>query len=278
MNKLLSELFFFAPWKLQLGILGISLGGSKKDEEAKTEGRTKVKKQQKSKGLQKSKGTAKTNQKERSKQRDQSTTQQDQTLSLLDDETQELLTNLLQGVAGGDQLGEINQVLADRALSADEDLAGMNEAIVTNARGQLEERLGQTMQQLARTAGSSQNSLVAQLGLDEAAAVERELADLSSTLGLQTRRVATEELQGAQASGQSLAIQLAEVLKGATQVGSSTSETDAISKLISVLSGKEQTTQQVKSDDRTTELIRALEEQTTKGKAKQGGFGIKIGL
>ena len=214
---------------------------------------------------------------------DEATTQRQRSedvVSLLDEETQGFLRDMLQTLGGGDDFTSINQALTERALGADADLAGITDPIVTNARSRLEERLGQTMQQLSRTAGSSQNSLVAQLGLDEAAQVEREVADLAATLGLQTRQLATSELEGAQTRVGGLAVQLADVLKGATQIGTTT-QTSNIQRQLSELLAGSSTEQSV-----ITELEKILESFQRTSRAKEratanntsasvsGGFGF----
>ena len=275
LHQFILEFLWLAPYKLQYSI-GISLGGGKKSDKSETTAETKVQKKQKTKGKQVAKGTTTTDQEEQATQQQTSTTQALETLSLLDEETQTLLQDLLGGIAGGGQLEDINQVITDRALTADQDLAGLVDPIVANARANLEEQAGQTIQGLARTAGSSQNSLVAQLGLDEAINVEREIADLAAQLGLQTRQIATQELAGAQAGTQQTVVQLAEILKGATQTGESTQQTDALTELLSVLTGEERTTQRVKSKDTVAEVVKAIEQSKTKGKAKSGSFGISL--
>lgn len=146
--------------------------------------------------------------------------------SSLDEETQALLQGLI-GDLGEGGLQELVGSLTGRALGADEELANITDPIVASARGNLEEQLGQTLQGFARSAGgTTQNTIVQQLGLKEGARVEREIADLAATLGLETRQLATEEQSSAASLTGGLLTQLTGLLKGAetTRAGETTSD------------------------------------------------------
>lgn len=127
--------------------------------------------------------------------------------------------------SGGDT-SQIQSFLTERALSADTDLAGIVDPIVENARVQGQRKVDQQTQDFARGAGSSLNTIVTQLGLEGEADLERQLASLSATLGLQVRQQATDELNSANAGAAGTNLQTAELLKGGTQRVSS-SQTQA---------------------------------------------------
>ncbi len=146
----------------------------------------------------------------------------------LDEETQALLQGLI-GDIGEGGLEELTVSLTDRALTADADLAGIVDPIVANQRANLEESLGQSIQGFARSAGgTTQNTIVQQLGLKEGARVEREVADLAATLGLETRQLVTAEQTNAAGLTGTLLEQLTGLLKGSQTTRAGESTTDAV--------------------------------------------------
>lgn len=216
--------------------------------------------------------------------------------SALDVETQELLQSLIADLGEGG-LQELTASLTGRALSAEGDLAGIVDPIVAGARGNLEEQLGQTLQGFARTAGgTTQNTIVQQLGLQEGARVEREIADLAATLGLQTRQLATEEQVGAAQLTGGLLTQLTGLLKGAETTRAGETTTDAVRELEQLttteaaekITSEELTTalsetavselSETVSESTLNEIINALTKTSGTGKTKGASAGISLGI
>lgn len=214
--------------------------------------------------------------------------------SALDAETQELLQGLVADL-GEDGLQELTASLTGRALGAEGDLAGITDPIVASARANLEEGLGQTMQGFARAAGgTTQNTIVQQLGLKEASRVEREVADLAASLGLQTRQLATEEQAGAAELTGGLLTQLTGLLKGAETTRAGETATDAVRALEQLTATEE--VDRVTSEELATtlsetalselsetvsestmnEIINALTEARGTGKTKGSSFGLSL--
>ena len=214
----------------------------------------------------------------------------------LDAETQELLKGLVADLGAGG-LQELVDSLTGRALSADEDLAGIVDPIVATARANLEEGLGISQQAFARSAGgSTQNTIVAQLGLREASRVEGEIASLAATLGLETRQLVTDEQTGAANLTGDLLTALTGVLKGSTtsRVGESTTDaTRALDALTSTETVSKATTEQLSetlsetalselsetiSESTMQEIINAITDVSGSGKTKGSSFGISLGI
>ena len=212
----------------------------------------------------------------------------------LDVETQEMLQSLIADRGEGG-LQELTASLTGRALGAEGDLAGIVDPIVAGARGRMEEELGQTMQSFARTAGgTTQNTIVQQLGLKEASRVEREVAELAATLGLQTRQLATEEQAGAAELTGGLLTQLTGLLKGAETTRAGETATDAVRQLEQLTATEEVdrvTTEELTtalsetalselsetvSESTMNEIINALTEARGTGKTKGSSFGISL--
>lgn len=207
----------------------------------------------------------------------------------LDQETQDILSDLVKN-AGGD-LDEIIGSLSSSALTAESDLAGLIDPIIANARTNLNERVGASQQALARSAGgSSQNTLVQQLGLRESARAEGELADLAARLGLQTRQTATGEKTAAADAAGGLVAQLSNILKGADTTRTGTQESDTIRALTEITD--EQSTQELSTSElsellsstATEELASSVSESTMKeiasliGKTTGRGKGSSASL
>ena len=195
-----------------------------------------------------------------------------ETLSTLDDETKATLSGLLSELASGGSSVDLISALNSRALSAEDRLPDLVDPIVANARGNLEEQAGQAVQGFARSAGSSQNTLVAQLGLQEATNVEREIADLAATLGLNVDQAITEQQQGAVGNTENLVASLAEILKGATQVGSSSESTDIVRQLEELVSNS--------SQERTsgTEVVKTKDSGTASSSSSSRGRTSDVSL
>jgi len=199
--------------------------------------------------------------------------------------------------AGGADVSEIQTFLTERALSADTDLAGIVDPIVAGARRTGERKIGQQTQALARGAGSSLNSIVAQLGLEGEAELEAQLASLEATLGLQTRQQATDELTGAaqieQAGTQissGVNLQLADLLRGATTRTSGTQEqqqvsqqltqeqqlTEALSSILGTTDTEEiqSLVQAITGETRNLREVSETARGTSSGRSKKSGFGF----
>ncbi len=214
----------------------------------------------------------------------------------LDAETQALLQGLI-GDLGEGGLQELMGSLTGRALGADKDLAGIVDPIVASARANLEEGLGQTMQGFARSAGgTTQNTIVQQLGLKEASRVESEVASLAATLGLEVRQLATEELTSAAGLTGDLLSQLTGQLKGAKTTRAGETTTDAVRALeqltatesIEAKSAEEITSalsetalselSETVSESTMQEIINAISKASGTGKTKGSSFGISLGI
>ncbi len=139
-------------------------------------------------------------------------------MSQLDEGTQQQLQQIIANIGNPEQAGAVQTALAERALNADADLAGNTNAIIASARRTGERSIGQAQVQLAKGAGSVQNTLVQQIGLEADVNLQTELAALEQSLNLQNRQIATGELQGAQTGQAQSMTALVNALKGATQV------------------------------------------------------------
>lgn len=219
---------------------------------------------------------------------DRNSTQQSQTsglsnvlssevLTSLDDDTRNALEQLIAQLSSGPTATQSR--LDEIALGGGVDTT----AIVENARAKSTEKLGVVSQQLARTAGSTQNSIVQQLLLDEQMSMERELASLATELGLQNQTAQVQALTAAEQTrqGSSGAVAaLANVLKGSQvqQTGSQTQQTQQStlqSALETILSSSD--SQELRDlltsltgSTNTTETI----DQTTRGKSKGSSIGL----
>lgn len=276
LHTLVLELLWLAPYKLQKGI-GFSLGGDKSDSSSKESETERSRATQRTRRKEEQDTLTRTKKKEASTREAKQKEESEQTLTTLDSGTRRLIKDLLQDTADA-ETGELVSTITERALGADDAFAGLVDPIVANARANLENDLGQQLQNLARAAGSSQNSLVAQLGLDEAANVEREIASLAATLGIQTRQAATAEQQGALESTQNFTAQLAEVLKGAKQVGSSSTSSRAVEDLISLITGRQR--ERASSDvfQRETGRSRGTKNVSGSEDSSSSSLGIDIGI
>ncbi len=220
------------------------------------------------------------------------TQEQTQLTSLLDEGTQERLRQLVFDITGDEgAAGGLVELLASRATEADEFQQQQTAAIVGEARRTGEIRVGVAEQSAARGAGSSLNTIVQQLGLEERAALESQLASLEATLGLQGRQAATDEITGAvktatgaQAGQAGAAASLADVLKGATQETTTSvatqEQTQQIQDLVSILASL---TGQTKLTDLTEILTGKATAETTEtargtGKSREKGAGIGISI
>ena len=214
----------------------------------------------------------------------------------LDVETQALLKGLVADLGAGG-LQELVDSLTGSALSAEQDLAGIVDPIVASARANLEEGLGISQQAFARSAGgSTQNTIVAQLGLREASRVEGEIASLAATLGLETRQLVTDEQTNVAGLTGDLLTQLTGLLKGSTttKVGESTTDaTRELEQLTTTETAKKATTEQISetlsetalselsetvSESTMQEIISAITKASGTGKTSGASAGISIGF
>ena len=279
MNIWFESFSLFVP-KFRFGIFNFGFGGSSDSAAFDEKTSSNVNKEKTDKTIS-VKDTVKTSSSDkRSSESADVSTEATQSLSLLDEQTQQILTDALQDLATEGFPLDVIQSLQERAITAPDELAGLVDPIVANARANLETQLGQSQQQLARSAGSSQNSLVQQLGLEQATEVERELASLAATLGIQTFDAATQTQVAAVEASTSPLAQLAEVLKGATQTGTSTEATQALTQLSELLSGRETGRENETDVSQILERLSAFEEAsgTGSGRTRGGGFGIGLDI
>ncbi len=171
-------------------------------------------------------------------------------LSNLDEATQTNVKELIDAIGSPEQLNAIISALGGRALNADNALAGKTNAIVSEARASGGREIGKAQTRLAKGAGSTQNSLVQQIGLEAQVDLESKLGALTSSLEVQNRQIATGELQGAaQIQGQGVT-SLVNALKGATQVTEQQQTTTQLSETEQV----QQALQELFQTSSTTEL------------------------
>ena len=210
------------------------------------------------------------------------TQREEQVIQLLDDETQALLSGIIQELGGafdatgGDfsaQLGGIADILTTRAGEAEGAIEEQTSAIIAEARQRAESELGQNITSLAQATGSSQNSLVALLAGQGRADLETQLAGLAAELNIQGRQLATGELEsaagvlqaGATAEGGEVGqiAALTELLRGATAVQTGVTETAQISK------------EQESFNQLIEELQKISSLTLTKGQTSGTSFGAK---
>lgn len=268
---------FFGP-QLVHPLFGIDLGGSESNSEFEEETETTVEKESTQQSDTTTSSVATGDQETSSKESSASETSTEQILTSLDEETQDLLSGLLTDLAEGGSSAELITALNERALNAEDTLGALVDPIVTNARANLETELGQTQQELARAAGSSQNTLVAQFGLEESAKIEREIADLSASLGFAVEDAVTQQQTAAIGASEDLIIQLADVLKGATETSAATETTEAVAALEEIIASL-QTEDSEQSTTVTEEsLLEALEEVEGEGSSGDVSAGFSFGL
>lgn len=229
--------------------------------------------------------------------------------SLLGEETlldlQTLVGDLLPRLGREESdVGNILDLITERAQSAKDVITGENIEILDLARSQGEEKLKGLQTQLAQQAGGSLANLgVVGATAQGAADLETQLASLSSKLNLQARETETGELlkalEGAQGQeGQVVA--LLNILKGATQeqagtaTGTATGTTDTtqttagttVSDVVSDITGTSKTTAETTSisdlfstatteqQSQLTKLINDITRTTTKEKSGKAGIGF----
>lgn len=173
-------------------------------------------------------------------------------ISNLDAGTQEQLQEILKSIGTPSDIKALSGALSSRALNAGQALAANTKAAVDVARRRGERRVGQTVTNLAKSAGSGQNSLVAQLGLEADTNLQVELAGLESTLNAANRRQSTEELQGALKTQTSSVSEISSILKGATQ---QTTQQTNTSQLSSALQNLLETSRSSEVRDLLSELL-----------------------
>lgn len=216
------------------------------------------------------------------------------TLSLLDDDTKNLVSNLMNSIAAGDDGNqELLSLLETRALGSDAAFADIVDPQVAEARRLQEQDLGQSVQALSRATGggAGSNSLVAGFDLEGQRAIDSAIASLGATLGIEGRKAATEEITSAFEAGvvgdqaQSSAVaQLGEVLKGATQTGSKavestekvTSTEEVMQALASATSTGEIRT--IVENLFSTENLVGTEKTVGSGSSKEKSAGFSLGF
>ena len=270
------------------GILGIDLGFSsdKSSSSFNEKSDEEIKKSQSTLGtIQESEVQSKTATSDKSStgtstSKEQSLSDQLSQVSNLDEETQLLLQNMLASISGG--ATDLVGAQQERALSTEERLAGTTDAIIANAEARGEEQVGAALQGFSRSAGSSQNSIVQQLGLQESGRVNREIADLAATLGIQVDQIATQNIDTAAKSGGDLIAQLSSVLKGAESTSAvqtqQTSENEVTQILQELLAQQEAGTKQ--STQTQQELIDSLlvGTRTASGSGSGESSGFSLGF
>lgn len=211
-------------------------------------------------------------------------TLQQQDVSTLDAGTQQLLQTLLQSAGDADQLSALQGAFTSKALTAEEDLNASNAAILDAARLQTDRDVGRAKTTLARGAGSSQNSLVQQLGLEATTDAEVQLRGLEASLQQQNKQIGLDALRGGVSGTSEVVAQLASILKGATQSTTVTgSEAAQQTELASQLSELLQSS----DSESINQLVALLEEaqqstsateQTASGSSSSRGRSVGVGF
>lgn len=265
------------------GFFGLSLGGSKGSSSTSRSGEASSSETQR---LNQRESTNKiTNQVQRQRSNASQTASQRQQkrtdLSFLDQQTQQGLQELFASVAGNPaQTEQLRQTILKRANAAPEDVAKLIDPIVAKATRQGNEKVGQAGQRLAQGAGSSMNTLVQQFTLDEQAKMQENLAALEAQLQFGARSQVNQEMQGVLSSQTNEAVQIANILKGATQTGTEstagTSEQNSLTQLLNNLSTSE--LQNVMSSLVAVKDSSKQFEERGSGSTKKFGGGFNFGL
>lgn len=218
--------------------------------------------------------------------------QQDlQFVESLDQDTQDLLKAFLADTATSNDAKGLSDFIANRAVSGDmtESIA----AIVENARFQGEQDIGRAVTGNANLAGSTLNSFVQQTAGEQYADLNVQLAGLEGELAFKAREIETAELSaalegiiGAEAGKTGNVVGIADVLKGATQQTTGTTEqqtalqsqtqSETLASIVEALSALQTGTARTK----TGEVINldASGTGTTSSKSLNFGLGISGGI
>lgn len=295
MIKIIKFILFPNLW-LQTYIFGLSLGGSKSSgsKESSTTGSSQRKgtANKTTSGSQTNRQTGNTTTSGTSRQT--GTTSSSQTgkqdlnslISNLDAGTQEQLQEIIKSIGSPSDVKAISGLLSKRAVNADKALADNTQAALDVAERRGQKVIGQSAVRLSTAAGSSQNSLVEQIGLEADVNLQVELAGLESTLNAANRRQSTEELQGALKTQTSSITDVAGILKGATsrttQQTNTTQLTSALQDLLKTSKSTEvkDLLSQLLSNTSATQTIdeTASGKSKTIGSSKSGnvGFGLTL--
>lgn len=136
--------------------------------------------------------------------------------SFLDQEVQDQIAELISGIGGGADIGELFGLRQERALSSEADIAGSIEGIVNQARSEGEQQIGRDLVGFQNAAGSSLNTLVRSLETEGRTDLETSLGGLQGQLELQGRQLTTDELSGLTGDISAGVGDLGGILKGAT--------------------------------------------------------------
>jgi len=255
----------------QRGIL--DLGFSKKKEKSVSQQQTEATRD----------STKRTESEKTADTQEQQTQEQQRTLFSLEVQQQleqQLLTFLGTGgnetVAGASaaELASLGDFLRERASGAEAAIGEQTGALLANARREGQRELGRLQTGLARAAGSGQNSVV-QLATQEAANdLQVQLAGLEAQLNLNARNTATSEFDqviktlsaapAAAAQGTNELVQLASVLRGATETVTGTTERQATAQ------------ESLTANETLNEIIKSL--TTGASSSKRSGFSLGLGF
>jgi len=224
-------------------------------------------------------GKDETEQKEKSKT--ESTTEQtsqvdssktgetQQTVTSLDQETQDLLAQLIQSAGGtiGTTSGELTDLanqLITRGGETEQVLQENINAIIAESRRSGEQEIGQLQTSLATAAGSTQNTFVAGATAEAQADLEAQLAAQQGELNIAARQAGGEDLATAFSA-------LAQV------PGAQVQETANVTALVDALKGATTTGETISSEELTS-LENVLQDILSKTKGTAQAEGTQIGL
>ena len=193
----------------------------------------------------------------------------------LDPITQALLQGLVGQTAGTVGGGGLVDLLTQRAQQAEDAFTSSVAPIVEQARTQTEEQIGRAQTQLAGGAGSSLNTLVQQLGLEERRKGETALASLTAQLGTAARQAGTQEITGAVNTSLGQLTQIVDLLKGATTAEQAES-TQEVAETQLTETVQEATSKQTTQEQQVQSLIQNLVSELS-ALVEQSGTVSEIG-
>ena len=194
---------------------------------------------------------------QKQKQLEEQLTKETGITSTLDEQTQQLVKDLIGQLSSGvldaeaSGLAELSTAIIERSKTAQQDVTSQISAITEDARLKGEQELQALQAQLAQQSGGSiANTLVASATGVGRANLESQIARTKGELNLQARQVVSDELSAA--------------LTGVSQAQAATDPVDNITNLLNVLKGA--TVEQEQVGARTTtsesELSRLLDSIT----------------
>lgn len=241
-------------------IFGLSFGKSKTSSSGSEDSKTNITKD--STATQSKSGTSST------------TGSSAQTVSQLDEETQNVLRNLIQQAGGNAEATDLTDFansLIQRGQATEKALGDNISAIINEARLSGERELQALNTQLATAAGSTQNTFVAGATAQGRADLESKLAAREAELGIAAREAGSRDLLNAfgalsTGAGQETSniVNLVNALKGGTTASTGTSAQTTL------------TDEELKSVEQISQVIDSLIKTTGVSSGKQTGISLNF--